>query len=140
MGSIYPIHDLHIQPLSVELSESLTSLPVYAFTDHLLKRVGVVELIELPGGNDMPAFAHQKADELWILIAGEVTFYWRDVRENSPTQEATHDLEASTPVQVLVPFGVRFSVTARRDSSLIRISTQEDSFAELTGSQESRAR
>lgn len=123
MEAPYPIHDLYIEPLNRTVSTSWRSLTAYAFADHLMKRIGLIELVELSAGDALPSLSRQKADELWTLIAGEVSFEWIDLRENSPTFNASHQVKSDSPLRVLVPFGVQFKVTADRDSSLLRISS-----------------
>lgn len=123
MKSQFSIHDLYIDEISPGEAHNLWELPAYAFDDHLMKRVGLIEVVEISAGDVLPAFVRSEADELWILIHGKARFKWRDQRQNSPTDGAVHTLNADSPVRVLVPFGVRFSMSAESDCSLLRISS-----------------
>jgi hypothetical protein len=120
----YPIHDLLIESIQTTEAQPWGSLPVYAFDDHLLKRIGLIEIIELREGDHLLPFMHSEADELWALLEGEANFRWQDRRESSPTLGAVHNLDAPSPVRVLVPFGVEFSISAKTDCKLLRISSQ----------------
>jgi hypothetical protein len=117
----YPINDLFIKTISLTQEDSFQTLCAYAFEDHLLKRIDSIEIIELKSGEAIPAFLRPQADELWVLLDGQVRFEWRDRREGSPTFNAAHFLTSSSPIRVLVPFGVQFNLTAERASRLLRI-------------------
>ena len=121
METEYPINDLFIQTISITQGDSLQTLCAYAFEDHLLKRIGSIEVIELDSGEDIPAFLRPQADELWVLLNGQARFEWHDRRESSPTFNAAHSFATASPVRVLVPFGVQFSLTAEQASRLLRI-------------------
>jgi dTDP-4-dehydrorhamnose 3,5-epimerase-like enzyme len=119
----YPINDLYILKLNQDQQETWRSLKAYAFENHLLKRIGLVELVELSAGDTLPAFIRHQADELWILYKGQANFHWQDQRESSPTFKEVYSLDAESPIRVLVPFGVQFSVTAKTYCNLLRISS-----------------
>lgn len=123
MDSPYPIHDLYIQELKHDSKDPARTLSVYSFELHLLKRIGLIEKIDLPAGSTMSAGVSLEADELWILTSGEAHFTWRDLRSNSPTFEQSYEMEFSSPVRVLVPFGVEFGISTRADAELFRISS-----------------
>jgi dTDP-4-dehydrorhamnose 3,5-epimerase-like enzyme len=125
----YPINDLYIYKLNQDQPGTWRSLKAYAFEDHLLKRIGLVELVELSAGDALPAFIRHQADELWILIEGQAIFSWQDQREASPTFKAAYSLDAESPIRVLVPFGVQFSVAAQTDCVLLRISSHAGDLA-----------
>lgn len=131
MEKKYPIHDLLIETLHALDAASWRSLQAYAFDDHLLKRIGVIESIEVTEGDALPAFLRSEADELWTLLQGRALFQWIDHREGSPTLHATHSLVADAPVRVLVPFGVEFQLAAQSDCTLLRISTHAGDLGEL---------
>lgn len=119
--SKYPINDLYIQSISKKQAHQIETLRAYAFEDHLLKRIGSIEFIELDSDERIPAFLRPQADELWVLLNGEAEFEWCDRRQDSPTLDAVHSFTAASPVRVLVPFGVQFSLTAKSASRFLRI-------------------
>jgi hypothetical protein len=136
LKSQFPIHDLYIDQISPGEAENWRSLPAYTFDDHLMKRVGLIEALEMSAGDVLPAFIRSEADELWTLIHGEASFEWRDQRQHSPTQGATHTLSADYPVRVLVPFGVQFSVSADSDCSFVRICSHAIDLFENVGQED----
>jgi hypothetical protein len=125
-----PIHDLFIEKLELVGADSWSSLQAYIYEDHLLKRLGLIEWIQLVAGDSIPKFMRSQADELWTLIDGKAVFEWKDKRENSPTYNASHSLIAQSPLRLLVPFGVEFMVSAKTDCTLLRISSHAGALGE----------
>lgn len=130
LKSQYPIHDLYIEKLSPGQERSWHSLLAYTFNDHLMKSIGLIELIEMSAGDELPAFVRSQADELWILFQGQARFEWRDQRKKSPTRGAAHSIDADSPVRMLVPFGVQFRVSAEAECSFLRVCSDAIDLAE----------
>ncbi len=131
MEANYPIHDLYIEMLETVAAASWRSLDTYSFDDHLLKRIGLIEIIEVSAGDSLPEFVRAQADELWTLLEGEAAFHWKDHRKESPTFSATHTLAADSPVRVLVPFGVEFRVSVQSDCTLLRVASHAADLADV---------
>jgi len=120
----YPIHDLFIRPL-LNVQDSVGArLEVLRYSDHLLRRFGLAEVVFLESGKARPAALRKVADEVWALIGGRALFGWQDLRSSSPTFEAIYQLDCDQPTLVLVPFGVKFEVRAVGSlAQLLRLST-----------------
>lgn len=122
----YPIHDLFIRPLHIEQGSGGIRLEVLKYSDHLLRRFGLAEIIFLESGQVRPAALQKVADEVWVLVEGSAQFAWRDLRSSSPTREAAFHLDCDQPTLVLVPFGVEFEVRAASGpAQLLRLATHE---------------
>jgi hypothetical protein len=109
---VFPIHDLFVKRLSPQSSAVGRRLPVLRYTDHLLRRFGMAEAIELNAGQSMGPQLRTVADEAWALVEGQVEFEWEDRREGSPTRGRVHRLRCNEPTLVLAPFGVAFACRA----------------------------
>lgn len=96
-------------------------------SDHLLLRFGEMMLIRKEPSVEFMMNLREVADEIWILIEGDVEFIWHDLRQASPTYDLVHKMTCDEPTLVLAPFGVAFGCHAVENSSnLIRIATYED--------------
>ena len=96
-------------------------------SDHLLLRFGEMMLLRKDPNEEFMMNVREVADEIWILIEGDVEFIWHDLRQASPTYDQVHKMICDEPTLVLVPFGVAFGCHAvENSSSLIRITTYED--------------
>ena len=122
-----PIHDLVIRPIpAIEDPHSQRWIALRE-TDYLLRRFGQVEVVRVSSRALSTLHLRHRADEVWALVEGAVEFTWRDMRENSPTFENTHQITCHMPTQVLVPFGVAFGTRAVDGAALlIRVSTHID--------------
>lgn len=122
-----PIHDLFVKALSREDSPSGWRLPVLRYSDHLLRRFGLAEAIQLEAGRALGPAARGRADEAWALLEGQVEFTWEDRRAGSPTHGQRHSLRCDRPTLVLAPFGVAFSCRALEHSArLLRLATHAE--------------
>ncbi len=122
-----PIHDLYVKPLHGVQRDREQVLPLLHYSDHLLRRFGLAELVSLPSGSSRSPNVQEVADELWALIGGHAQFEWEDQRSDSPTHGARYRLSCDQPTLVLVPFGVAFSVQAFDGvATLVRMATEED--------------
>lgn len=121
------IHDLVIRPITAIEGPDAQRWVALRETDHILRRFGQAEVVRISSRTFSNLRLRHRADEVWALIEGSVEFFWRDLREDSPTFEHTHQIACHKPTQVLVPFGVAFGVrTIDGASLLIRMSTHVD--------------
>ncbi len=96
-------------------------------TDHLLLRFGEMMLVRKDPGQECMMNLREAADEIWILIEGEVEFIWHDLRQASPTFDRVYKLTCDGPTLVMAPFGVAFGCQALENPvNLIRIATYEE--------------
>ncbi len=122
----YSIHDLFIRPLHAEQEPEGSRLEVLRYSDHLLRRFGLAEVVFLKSAQVRPARLRIKADEVWALLEGKVDFSWHDQRSSSPTRGAKYRLSCDEPTLVLAPFGVAFQVRAvDGPAQLLRLATHE---------------
>ncbi len=125
--SQFPIHDLYAKPLNERATPGDRRIPILSYSDHLLRRFGLAEVVMLTPGAKSQQRVRQVADEVWALVSGQVEFRWEDLREGSPSRGAQCSLRCDRPTLVLVPFGVAFSVHAHDGpAQLIRLATHED--------------
>jgi hypothetical protein len=124
----FPIHDLFVRELFYQEGADLRCLPVLSFEDHLLRQFGNAEFISAETGYSSIGNLRDTADEVWALLRGKVTFYWRDERTNSPTFESEYVQMADTPTLLLVPFGVAFSYQVEDGEALMMRFTTEPHF------------
>jgi dTDP-4-dehydrorhamnose 3,5-epimerase len=127
MPSDHPIHDLYIEQLTLNHDHGLTSWVPLRDDDHLLRRFGQVEVMQMDPAAPPRCQLRAIADEAWALLSGSAEFRWRDFRAVSPTEGRRFSLQLREPTVVLVPFGVGFGVQALQQGVLlVRISTHED--------------
>lgn len=120
------IHDVLIRPLEVRLPDAGSRITLVRFADHLLYRVGLVEMIKLQPGHLPQLVERSEADEVWALVAGACTFAWVDRREDSPTRGQRQLHSANAPTLVLAPFGVAFGVATDSEATLVRLATHDE--------------
>jgi len=82
--------------------------PLLEFDDHLLRRFGGMDWLELAEGERFGPILRETADEIWFLIEGQIDAYWLDTRPSSPTLQARDQLRLEDRSLALVPFGVGF--------------------------------
>lgn len=124
----FPIHDLFVRELVYQGGADVRFLPVLSFEDHLLRQFGNAEFISAETGYSSNSTLNDTADEVWALLRGNVTFYWKDERTNSPTFESEHHQMADTPLLLLVPFGVAFRYQIEDGEALMLRFTTEPHF------------
>ena len=121
---MFPIHDLFVKPLSREDTPAGRRLSVLRYSDHLLRRFGLAEELELEAGQALGPQLRLVADEVWALVEGRVEFTWEDRRPGSPSQGSRHSLHCEQPTLVLAPFGVAFGCRALEGPArLIRLAS-----------------
>jgi hypothetical protein len=124
----YPIHDLFVHSLNAEPVPGGERFRIVRYSDHLLRRFGLAEVLRLEANHQRPPTVRQVADELWALIHGTVEFVLHDQRDESPSAGKTYHLQSSQPALVLVPFGVAVEIRAiDGPAELIRLATHEES-------------
>lgn len=121
------IHDLYLREIDgIELGGT-RRLAIYGYDDHLLRNLKAVELVVVSSQSDFEMRVRDVADEVWTMIQGEAVFHWQDLRADSPTYKEKFEYSTSSPLMMLVPFGVAFGVRAlSQDVSLIRLATHLD--------------
>ena len=95
-------------------------------TDHLLRRFGQAELVELRAGESFGPISRAVADEVWVVMEGDTEFHLTDLRPQSPTKEHRQSLRSRAPWLVLIPFGVEFSIHTPSPCRLLRFATHAD--------------
>jgi hypothetical protein len=120
----YPIADMHVFPLRVEAGR----LVLLREADHLLRRFGQLELLDLAAGTQTEFQLRAEADRFLFVIAGRVAVRLLDLRDVSPSHGAQVivPLDEKKPQGVLVPFGVACGANAELDSRLIVLSTHSE--------------
>lgn len=122
----YPIHDLYIRPLEIETAHWGSALTMLRYSDHLLRRFGLAEIVTVEAGKTRTSSVRAVADEAWALVEGAVEFRWLDQRESSPTSGGAFQYPCHDPTLVLVPFGVAFEIVALGGTArLLRLATHE---------------
>lgn len=123
MDKEYPIPDMIVRDLEPEGRR----LTVSQEEDHLLRRFGQVDLVEMSADESIFIY-RKKADEVWSVISGAATFTLTDRREESPAFENQLELEllGSKPQALLVPFGVECQIRSAVGAKLVRLTTHQD--------------
>jgi hypothetical protein len=124
----FPIHDLYLEPLPIQVSSAGSHMNILSRCDDLLRRFGQVSLLDLGPDGTGNLEGNSNADEIWALIKGEVMFHWVDGREQSPTKGSKFSIQLDRPSLALVPFGVQFTFEWEVPGTiLLRISSEEKS-------------
>lgn len=121
MSSQLVIPDLLLLPL-VRSGSRLTVLSEH---DHLLRRFGSLELLDVEPGETATFSLRAEADEIWAPVAGAVTVSLLDRRPQSPSygKRPEFRLDADDPHALLIPFGVARGVVAKAPARVLRLST-----------------
>jgi hypothetical protein len=116
-----PISDMHIFPLTREDDRLILLREV----DHLLRRFGQLEVLDLAAGSKTEFTLRAEADRFFFAIEGNCRVELIDLREASPTRDARASLAlaAADPHGLLVPFGVACSLQAEASCRLVALST-----------------
>jgi hypothetical protein len=124
MSANYPIADMHVFPLRLDAGR----LVLLREADHLLRRFGQLELLDLAAGAQTEFQLRAEADRFFFVIAGRAALHLLDLRAGSPSHGAqvTVPLDGKKPQGVLVPFGVACGANAELDSRLIVLSTHSE--------------
>jgi dTDP-4-dehydrorhamnose 3,5-epimerase-like enzyme len=124
MASQFSISDVVL----LQLSKKGHGLIVLKDSDHLLRRFGQIEILQLEAGSIAPTFLRNFSEEVWSVINGNAIFRLVDRRKASPSENKSDiiELDSGKPQTLLVPFGIEFSIEAIEDSTLVRITTHTD--------------
>lgn len=100
--------------------------------DHLLRRFGQLELLELAAGERVDLGLRAEADRFVYVIDGRCNVDLVDLRAASPTHGAhtVVALDAADPHGVLVPFGVACTLHAEGKTRLVLLSTHSETHAD----------
>lgn len=119
-----PITDLLVLPLQPEEG----GLTLLSNQQHLLRRFGQLQLLELAPGQRSAASLKGEADRFYFVIAGEARIALEDLREHSPSRGAKDEvtLAAEQPQGLLAPFGVAVRLSSERGARVIVVSTHSE--------------
>lgn len=121
------IYDLYLREINAIDQGASQRLMIYQYEDHLLRNLKAVEFVKVSPRSEFEMRVRDVADEVWAMIQGEASFYWQDMRANSPTYKEEFEYLTSSPLVMLVPFGVAFGYRAlSQEVSLIRLATHLD--------------
>jgi hypothetical protein len=123
-SSPFPIADMHIFPLA----RAAGRLPLLRNSDHLLRRFGQLDLLELAAGQRLDLPVRGEADCFLFPVSGTVEAALMDLRPSSPSHgaRAAVALNVDEPKGLLVPFGVACSLQAASQAVLIQLSTHSE--------------
>ena len=126
MDDLTKISDLLIKPLPSQTIEGGNLIPLLKFGDHLLRRFGRMDWIHLQPEASIQPFLRQEADEIWIVIRGEIEAHWHDQRPNSPSLGVREERLVDTNSLMLLPFGIAFGCrTGPAECKLLRVMTHD---------------
>lgn len=96
--------------------------------DHLLRRIGQIEVRRLGAGERTPFTYRDEADEVWYVLEGRARITLVDQRVESPSKGEQLEIELSDAdgKAVLVPFGVAYSLAGQTEAVAIRVATHSD--------------
>lgn len=128
MPSQYPISDMHV----FALSRAAGRLSLLREADHLLRRFGQLDLVDIPAGQQTDFELRAEADRFFFPADGNVKAILVDLRSSSPSLGVRAEvvLDASDPHGLLVPFGVACSLAAQSNTRLIVLSTHSTAHPE----------
>jgi dTDP-4-dehydrorhamnose 3,5-epimerase-like enzyme len=111
-----------------ELGWQASRLTVLNEDDHLLRRFGQLDLVNLEPGICLITHRKEGADEIWALVNGEAEVQLSDAREESPTFQLSMQISLSVdpPVAVLIPFGLSAEISSVHGGLLLRVSSHAD--------------
>ena len=116
---------MHVFPLTRQGGR----LTLLRNSDHLLRRFGQLELLDLAAGQRSALPVRGEADRFLYSISGAVNALLLDVRPTSPSHgaQASMTLTSDDPRGLLVPFGVACSLEAISRVMVIQLSTHSES-------------
>jgi len=128
MLSEYPIADMHVFPLIREAGR----LRLLRESDHLLRRFGQLELMDLSAGEQTEFTLRAEADRFLFPINGSLEATLLDLRESSPSKNVSTEIKLNdvNPKGLLVPFGVACFLATTATARVIILSTHSESHPE----------
>jgi dTDP-4-dehydrorhamnose 3,5-epimerase-like enzyme len=96
--------------------------------DHTLRRFGQVDVIRLDPEKRHVNYRVGGADEIWVVIEGQVKMVATDLRDQSPSNGVTQDLSlvGESPEAVLIPFGTQVKISSVNHAVMMRITSHAD--------------
>lgn len=127
MPAKFLISDMHL--FSLQRTEGGTVL--LRESDHMLRRFGQLEILDLLAGEKTEFTLRAEADRFVFVISGRCEIKLIDLREHSPSMgvRTRLALDAENPKGLLVPFGVACSMGAVTAARLVHLSTHSDAHA-----------
>jgi hypothetical protein len=127
MPADFPISDMYV----FTLRRSERGLVLLREADHLLRRFGQLELVDLSAGA-LELGVRAEADRFVYAIDGTCEVELIDLRDSSPTHAARAlvALDAADPQGVLVPFGVACTLRAGKAARVVLLSTHSEAHVE----------
>jgi hypothetical protein len=121
MPTEYPIADMYVFPLKRQAGR----VSLLRENDHLLRRFGELELIDLASGEVTAFTSRAEADRFLFPISGEFSANLVDLRVNSPSRGRRNEIlvRADEPLGILIPWGVACSLSSNVGARLIVLST-----------------
>ena len=123
----HPIHDMILLQRTKEGSPGVNLWPVLSFNDHLLRRFGFIQAIQIEPEHSIRPRVRELADELIFMLDGMITACLKDLRTESRSAGVIFRAALSAGDLLLIPFGVAFKCQAGSlGSTFLRISTHEE--------------
>lgn len=118
------ISDMHVFPLTV--SDGRWTL--LRENDHILRRFGQLDLLDLNSGQETDFELRAEADRFLFAINGRAEARLVDLRTGSPSlgSRITVVLDTEDPHGLLLPFGVACALYAPVDARLIILDTHSE--------------
>ncbi|MEX1071774.1 MAG: hypothetical protein WEC37_04025 [Anaerolineales bacterium] len=122
------ISDMHVFPLTVAGG----TWTLLRDNDHLLRRFGQLDLLDMTTGQETDFELRAEADRFLFAINGRAEARLLDLRPGSPSlgTRITVVLDTEDPQGLLLPFGVACALYATTDFRLIILSTHSETHAE----------
>lgn len=115
-----------LQQLSVDWGQGPATL--LSETQHLLRRFGSIELMQIDKSAEEGYRVRGEADEILIPLKGAATLEALDLREGSPTQSNSMqiDLSQEKGSAALVPFGVAYRISVESPADILRVASHSE--------------
>lgn len=119
---------MHVFPLT----EDTGRLTLLREVDHLLRRFGQLDLVDLATNQKTDFTMRAEADRFIFPINGSVNVQMIDLRSSSPSNGVRTNilLDSANPQGLLVPFGVACSLETRAAARVLVLSTHSESHPE----------
>lgn len=116
------------EALVIDLSWKEGRLKAVSENDHILRRFGQIDLVQLTDGEAIAVHRKRGADEVWVLVQGLAELVLVDRREESPSFQTSKqiNLQGVDPQAVLIPFGVAAELRPRSNGLLLRVSSHAE--------------
>lgn len=124
----FPISDMYVFPLQ----RSERGVVLLREADHLLRRFGQLEIVDLKAGEQTDFALRSEADRFIFPISGLAIAELLDLRQASPSRgvRTRVTLDASSPQGLLAPFGVALSLRSESGTRVALLSTHSEAHPE----------